>query len=89
MTRRTWRQTMLGAAIITGTSAIWVVVFIAQPWRSCPYDDSPAACVSTPRDATLLSLGLGVFLIAIVCLIILALGGHRQLEQRPDTRQPH
>lgn len=49
------------AAAIVGLCV--TVLFVFQPWRTCPYDDGPAACAMLPGDAAMMA---GAF--ALLCL---------------------
>lgn len=47
-------------------------IYLFQPWRSCPYDDSPAACAMLPVDATVMMAFVALFVLGIGAV---ALGG--------------
>jgi hypothetical protein len=36
------------------------VVYFLQPWRTCDYDDSPAACAMLPADAGVMTVAMFV-----------------------------
>lgn len=64
------RQLVLTA---TGVSlavagAATTVLFFFQPWRTCPYDDSPTACAMLHQDATVMGLAIVATLIGTVLL---------------------
>lgn len=67
------RSTVL--AVTTGAAlalvgAIVTVVYLFQPWRTCPYDDSPAACAMLPADATVLAIAVCSTLIGLLILVL-------------------
>ena len=70
---RQWTKVLaivIGAVIaIAGT--IVTIVYFFQPWRSCPYDDTPSACAMLPGDATVMSIAMFGTLVG---LVIVALG---------------
>jgi hypothetical protein len=49
---------------------IFTIVYLFQPWRSCPYDDSPAACAMLPADATVMTIAMFGTLIGLVVLVL-------------------
>ena len=62
-------------AVATGATlalvgAIVTVVYLFQPWRTCPYDDSPAACAMLPADATVLAIAVCATLIGVLILVL-------------------
>jgi len=61
---------MLGS-ILAVAGFVVTVVYIFQPWRTCDYDDSPAACSMLPFDAAVLAIAM----IAMVVGVVLAVGG--------------
>lgn len=64
---------VLGAALML-VGVVLTVVYLFQPWRSCPYDDSPAACAMLPGDFAVMSASmLGAVVGAIVLAIALIL----------------
>lgn len=61
---------VIGAGIALA-AAIVTIAYVYQPWRFCPYDDSPAACATLPADAAVMAIAmLGV----PVGLVILGVG---------------
>ena len=65
------QRTKVLAIVIGAIIAIVTIVYIFQPWRSCPYDDSPSACAMLPGDATVMSIAMFGTLVG---LVIVALG---------------
>lgn len=64
---------VLGAVLML-VGVVLTVVYLFQPWRSCPYDDSPAACAMLPGDFAVMSASmLGVVVGAIVLTAALIL----------------
>lgn len=57
-----------GVAIL---GAIVTALYFFQPWRTCPYDDSPSACAMLPVDATVMAIAMWSTLVG---LVILSLG---------------
>lgn len=62
------RQVVLAAtgASLAVAGAAMTVLFFFQPWRTCPYDDSPTACAMLPHDASVMGLALVATLIGTV-----------------------
>lgn len=69
-TARTKLPLVLGG-ILAAVGAAVTVLYLFQPWRSCPYDDSPAACAMLPGDAVVMFAAMAVTLVGV----ILALAG--------------
>ena len=57
-------------AVIAIAGAIVTIVYIFQPWRSCPYDDSPSACGMLPADATVMSIAMLGTLVGLVIVVL-------------------
>lgn len=70
MQRRTRVLTIVTGAGVALIGGIVTVVYLFQPWRSCPYDDSPAACAMLPTDATVLAIAVVATLIGVLILVI-------------------
>lgn len=47
--------------VLAALGLIGTVVFLFQPWRTCPYDESPAACTMLPGDYAALIAFLTLF----------------------------
>ena len=58
---------MLGAGIAL-VAAIVTIVYFFQPWRTCPYDDSSAACAMLPADAAVMTTAMIGVLVGLVIL---------------------
>lgn len=72
MKLREQRIALLGlAAAVIG--AIGSVIYFFQPWRTCDYDDSPAACSMLPNDAAVMMLFMASFVVGIA-LVLAGLG---------------
>ncbi len=65
-----WQRSKVPVIVIGATiavaGAIVTIVYLFQPWRSCPYDDSPSACAMLPADATVMSIAMLGTLVGIV-----------------------
>lgn len=59
--------TVLGGGIAL-VAAIVTIVYFFQPWRTCPYDDSSAACVMLPADAAVMATAMLGVLVGLVIL---------------------
>ncbi|WP_181408410.1 hypothetical protein [Schumannella sp. 10F1B-5-1] len=54
------------------------LVYLFQPWRTCPYDDSPAACAMLPMDATVLAVAIAVTFLGLATVLVgVGLGARR------------
>ncbi|MFM2475459.1 hypothetical protein, partial [Burkholderia cenocepacia] len=61
---------LLGLGIVAGLIALVVtIVYVLQPWRSCPYDDSPAACAMLPGDAAVMMTAMATMPIAAIVTV--------------------
>lgn len=60
------QRTKVLAIVIGAIIAIVTIVYIFQPWRSCPYDDSPSACAMLPADAAVMSVAMFGTLVGLV-----------------------
>ncbi|MET0161403.1 MAG: hypothetical protein ABW204_02000 [Microbacteriaceae bacterium] len=67
-------------ALLALMGAVLTVIFLFQPWRSCPYDDSPAACAMLPGDAAVMSASM-IGTVVGICLLAAGL-----LVRRRDDR---
>jgi hypothetical protein len=65
-----------GALALIGASV--TVLYLFQPWRTCPYDDSPAACAMLTGDAVVMYAAMVVTLLGG----ILVLAGARRWWRR-------
>lgn len=70
MQQRTRVLTIVTGASLAPVGGIVTVVSLFQPWRSCPYDDSPSACAMLPADATVLAIAVVLALIGVLILVI-------------------
>lgn len=57
--------------ILAVAGFVVTVIYLFQPWRTCDYEDSPAACSMLPFDAAVLAIAMT----ATVVGVILAMGG--------------
>jgi hypothetical protein len=46
------------------------VVYFFQPWRTCDYDDSPAACAMLPADAAVMTVAMFVAVFGLAVAVI-------------------
>ena len=46
------------------------VLYFFQPWRTCPYDDSPAACAMLPGDAAMMAAAFALLCVGAVTVTI-------------------
>lgn len=67
-------------ALLAVVGAVLTVIYLFQPWRSCPYDDSPAACAMLPGDAAVMSASM-LGTVVGMCLLTAGL-----LVRRRDVR---
>lgn len=68
MTRRRKTLTIVIGAVLAIFAALVTVVYFLQPWRSCPYDDSPAACVIFPTDVVVVAIAMLALMAGLVIL---------------------
>ena len=45
------------------------ILYLFQPWRTCPDDDTPAACPMLPTDAIILVIAFCASLVAMIVVI--------------------
>ena len=55
---RVARVLMIAGGVTAIAAIVTSIVYMFQPWRTCPYDDTSAACVMLPADAAILSVAL-------------------------------
>jgi len=72
-TTRTHLPLILGGAL-AAVGATVTVLYLFQPWRSCPYDDSPAACAMLTGDAVVMCAAM---VVTVVGVILALAGAHR------------
>jgi hypothetical protein len=70
MRQRTKVVAIVIGAVIAMAGALVTIVYIYQPWRICPYDDSPSACGMLPADATVMSIAMFGTLVGLVIVIL-------------------
>ena len=46
------------------------VLYFFQPWRTCPYDDSPAAGAMLPGDAAVMAAAFALLCVGVVTVVI-------------------
>jgi hypothetical protein len=86
MRSRTTFTLALAGGVLALLGLIGSVVFLFQPWRTCPYDDSPAACAMLPGDYAALIAFLALLiaggLLAIGSLVASFLASGRRTSQQ-------
>ncbi len=68
MKQRTRSLAIWSGAGVALIGSIVTVVYLFQPWRTCPYDDSPSACAMLPMDATVMAIAMWSTLVGLVIL---------------------
>lgn len=69
----------LSTALLVLTSALSVaflaivVLFVHQPWRTCPNEDVPAACAALPGDFAVTSLAVLGLLLSAAGFVVVAI----------------
>jgi hypothetical protein len=65
-----WRLLAIstGSLAALGGAAV-AVVYLFQPWRSCSYDDSPAACAMLPGDSAVMVAALAATIIGLLVAV--------------------
>ncbi|MFE7506088.1 hypothetical protein [Promicromonospora sp. NPDC057488] len=70
MTTRTSFSLIIGGAAVAVLGVVVSVVYLLQPWRTCPDDTSPAACPMLAQDATVLAAALVVTVLAAAVTVV-------------------
>lgn len=71
--RTRWSSVVIvGGAALAGIGAVVSVVYLLQPWRTCPDDDAPAACPMLATDASVLAVAMLVTVVAATVAIVTA-----------------
>lgn len=65
---------LIGGTTLAVLGAVVSVVYFMQPWRTCSYDDVPAACSMLPLDASIMSAAMLVTLFATAVAVAGAMG---------------
>ena len=60
-------------AVLTVIGAAVTVLYLFQPWRTCPYDDTAAGCGMLAGDAVVMTAAMAVTLLGAVLLLAGAL----------------
>lgn len=58
MSRKKRRLLIVVGALVAAVSAGVTVLYVFQPWRSCPYDDTSAGCGMLTGDAVVMLLAI-------------------------------
>lgn len=72
MARRAVLPVAVLGAVLVAIGFVGAVVYQLQPWRSCPDDDSPAACAMLPEDYAAFLAFVVVLLAGCVTLLVSA-----------------
>lgn len=68
--------------ILAIAGAVTTFVYLLQPWRSCPEDDTPAGCVMFPLDAAIMLIAMLATLAGVVLVAVgAALGARRSVDK--------
>ena len=60
---------IIGGAVLAVAGFITTVVYLFQPWRSCPYEDTAAGCAMLPLDATVMTIALFATVLGVVVVV--------------------
>lgn len=63
------RSLAIAGSVLSAIGVVGAVVYQLQPWRSCPYDDSPAACAMLPTDYAAFLTFVVVLLAGLIALL--------------------
>ena len=66
---RVARVLMIAGGVTAIAAIVTSIVYMFQPWRTCPYDDTPAACAMLPADAAILALALLASFLGLCVLV--------------------
>lgn len=55
-------------ALVATVGVVVTVIYVFQPWRTCPYDDVPAGCAMLPADAAVLFIAVLATLVGVAAV---------------------
>lgn len=71
MSQRVTNLLVIGGGLLAVLGAAAVLVYVFQPWRTCPGEDSSAGCSMLPQDATGMVISI---LVAAVGVVLFSVG---------------
>lgn len=75
---RVARRVLLSGVAVAAIGGVVSLVYLFQPWRTCPYDDTPAACAMLSTDATVLAVAVAVTFLGLATVLVgVGLGARR------------
>ncbi|WP_240309761.1 hypothetical protein [Microbacterium arborescens] len=77
------RRLMALGSLLAITGGLVTVLFFAQPWRTCDYEDTSIGCSMLPHDAVVMGVACVVALIGIAVLIAGRMSPSRPRSDRP------
>ena len=60
---------IIAGAVTAIAGVVTSIVHLFQPWRTNPYDDTPAACAMLPADAAILAVALIASFLGLCVLV--------------------
>ena len=70
---RVARVLMIAGGVTAIAGIATSIVYMFQPWLTCPYDDTPAACAMLPADAAILAVALIASFLGL-CVLVSGIG---------------
>ena len=66
---RVARVLMIAGGVTATAGTVTSLVYLFQPWRTCPYDDTPGACAMLPADTAILAIALIASFLGLCVLV--------------------
>ncbi|GAA1755442.1 hypothetical protein [Agromyces humatus] len=67
--RQTTHLGMVGG-IVALVGGIVSLVYLLQPWRTCPGEDSPTACAMLPLDAVVMTIAILATIVGVAVFVL-------------------
>lgn len=68
MSLKAQRRVFATGALVAMVGVVVTVIYVFQPWRTCPYDDVSAGCTMLPADATVLFIAVLATLVGVAAV---------------------
>lgn len=63
------RVLFLVGGVLSLVGGVTTLIYLLQPWRSCPYEDTSAGCAMLPGDAAIMTAAMLVVVAGFAVLL--------------------